>query len=323
MRIHSLSKNLKSVVTTAALLNDPPPPGYIYYLPVTGFGLTSLWDAEGSAEVFRGFLQKLVEEWFRCGKKILPKDAVAHASGMGPVEGYSTGWEWTLSLAPKSGYEDGTGVRGGELDTSDPAYDSWLWRVYWDYIHRAPPNVWFLSDGEVRLDFISPAFSNPEPPTALPPFLNEDSPEMICWMEAVLWFILLINSGYVQRLDRCAFCKRYFVRQRGVKSGQVYKRGGANCGNCTGEVAKARTCDVRADAKERMLKVAGEAWIDWKKSNRTPDRYAAVANRVNAKCKREINTTTRKDRIESLWVKRNEKAILARTERNAESKGEN
>jgi len=72
-----------------------------------------------------------------------------------------------------------------------------------------------------------------------------------------------------------------------------------------------------------MLKVAGEAWTDWKKSNRTPDRYAAVANRVNAKCKREINTTTRKDRIEPLWVKRNEKAILARAERNAESKGEN
>jgi hypothetical protein len=142
-------------------------------------------------------------------------------------------------------------------------------------------------------------------------------------MEAVLWFILLLNSGYAQRLDRCTFCKRYFVRKRERKRGQVYKRGGPSCGICRSESSKARTSDARADAKDRMLRVAAEAWTDWKKSNRTPDRNAAVANRVNAKCKKDIYITTRRSRIEPLWVKRNEKAILARAERNAENKGEN
>lgn len=320
MRILTLSENLKSVEATVALLNDPPPPGYRYYLPVTGVGLTSL-RVEHAEEVFRGFLQELVQEWMRCGKKIMPEDGFVHASGMGPAEGYSTGTTWSLYLVPKSGFEDGTGVRGKELDTSDPAYSSWLWRVYWDYLHRFPPNVWFMWDGEVRLNFTTPVYGLIERPVALPPFLSADSPDMQCWLEAVLWFILLVNSGYVQRLDRCAFCKRYFVREREVKSGQVYKRGGASCGNCKGEVSKARTSDTRKDAKKRMLDIAAEAWGAWKRSNRTPDRYVAVANRVNTKCKKEIFITTRKDRIEPLWVKRNEREILAVVKGNAVRNG--
>jgi hypothetical protein len=314
MRVLTLSENLDSVVTTAALLNDPPPPGYTYSLPVTGVGLTSLWHDEGSAEAFRGFLQMLVEEWFRCGKKIMPEDASVMASGMGPVEGYSTETEWHISLRPKSGYEDGTMVRGGELDPGDPACSSWLWRVYWDYLHRFPPNIWFMSDGEVRLNFTTPVYSKIERPVALPPFLKADSPHMGCWLEAVLWFMLLLNSGHVQRLDRCTFCKRYFVRQREMKSGQVYKRGGPSCGECKGQVSKARTSDTRKDAKRRMLDIAAEAWAAWTQSHKSPDRHSAVAIRINAKCRNEIYVTTRKHRIESLWVKRNENEILARVQ---------
>jgi hypothetical protein len=287
-------------------------------LPVTGVGLTSLWDYDGAAEGFRGFLQVLVAEWFRCGKKIMPKDAAIRASGMG-MDGGET--HWTAYLVPKSGYEDGTMVPGKELDLSDPCFKSWLWKVYWDYLHRFPPNIWFMSDGEVRLNFTTPVFGKIARPVALPPFLEADSPSMNCWLEAVLWFMLLLNSGYVQRLDRCVYCERYFVRERDVKIGQIYKRGGPSCGNCKGKVAKARTIDARTGAKNRMLKVAAEAWTAWKKSNRTPDRYSAVANQVNAKCKKEIFVTTRKGRIQPLWVKRNEKEIRTRVEQSGLTKG--
>jgi hypothetical protein len=142
-------------------------------------------------------------------------------------------------------------------------------------------------------------------------------------LEAVLWFMLLLNSGFAQLLDRCAYCKRYFVRKREVKRGQAYKRGGPNCGNCRGQISKARTSDARSDAKRHMLAVAAEAWAAWKKSHRTPDRYSTVANRVNAKCPKEVFITTRKHRIEPLWVKRNEKEILALLEQSALKKGAN
>lgn len=325
MRIVSQSENLQAVENTANLLNDPPPSGYTYGFPVLGAGLTSLSGYDRTAIViFRGFLQKLVEEWLRCGKKVMPEDAEVDGYGTGPVEGYSTSVDWSLSLIPKAGQlTDGSVIQAKELDRSDPAHNTWLWRVYWDYLERAKPNIWFNSDGEVLFTYMTPVYSQPEPFIALPPFLNADSPDLNCWMEAVLWFILLLNSGYAQRLDRCTFCKRYFVRKRERKRGQVYKRGGPSCGICRSESSKACTSDARADAKDRMLRVAAEAWTDWKKSNRTPDRYAAVAERVNTKCKKDIYITTRRRRIEPLWVKRNEKAILARAERNAENKGEN
>jgi hypothetical protein len=180
-----------------------------------------------------------------------------------------------------------------------------------------------MSDGEVRMDFTTPVYAGIEPPIALPPFLNADSPNLDCWTEAVLWFMLLLNSGFAQRLDRCAYCKRYFVRKREMKSGQTYKRGGPNCGNCRGQVSKTRTSDARSDAKDRMLGAAAEAWAAWKRGHRTPERYSTVANRVNAKCPQEIIITTRKHRIEPLWVKRNETKILERVEGNALKKGAN
>lgn len=320
MRIISLSENLRAVVDTVGVLNDPPPLGYTYRLPVAGFGLSSLTSPDPvKRAAFRGFLRELIGEWFRCGKRVMPKGAMVSASGMGLSEGR---YLWKLVLSPMVWDEYGRRVERRELDPADPAFHSWLWMVYWDYLHRATPNIWFNSDGEVLMNYTSSAWSQPEPPVALPPFLNAESPNQDCWMEAVLWFILLLNSGYVQRLDRCAYCRRYFVREREMKSGQSYKRGGPSCGDCRGEVSKARTSDTRSDAKARMLETAAEAWTDWKKSNRTPDRYAAVASRVNAKCKREIYITTRKDRIEALWVKRNETKILERVNRIALGNGE-
>jgi hypothetical protein len=313
MRILSLSENVQAVVDTAALLNDPPPEGYTYRLPVLGMGLTSLHGYNRDAIlVFRGYLRELVQEWMRCGRRIMPKNAAVHAAGMGPDEHYSTKWHWSMSLFPRHYDEFGRFGESKELDTSDPAYTSWLWRVYWDYLHREKPNIWFNSDGEVLFNYTTPVYGHSEPFVELPPFLNADSPSLNCWREAVLWFILLLNSGHAQLLDRCVFCERYFVRRREVKSGQSYKRGGPNCGECRAEGSKARTSDIRAKAKSRMLDVAAEAWATWKKCNRTPDKYSAVESQVNSKCSAEIFITTRKHRIETVWVKRNEREIVAR-----------
>jgi hypothetical protein len=70
-----------------------------------------------------------------------------------------------------------------------------------------------------------------------------------------------------------------------------------------------------------MLEVAAKAWAAWKKTHIAPNRISAVAERVNAECLDEILVTTRKHRIESLWVKRNEAKILEHVERNALRKG--
>ena len=323
MRILSLSENLQAVEITATALNTPPPPGYAYRWPVWGLGLASL-SGDERVKAFRGFLGELIQEWMRCGKRVMPSDARVAAHGTGPYEPYSSEWTWTLCLAPKSGYEDGTLVRGKELDPSDPPYGSWLWRVYWDFLHRVKPNIWFLSDGEVVMNYTTPIYMKLESPTALPPFLSADDPNMDCWLEAVLWFMLFLNSGFAQLLDRCTFCKQYFVRKREVKSGQLYKRGGASCGNCKGESSKARTSDIRKEAKGRMLDVATAAWAIWKKSHRTPDRYAAVmgtASTPNARV--TIYATTRNHRIETIWVKRNEREIVARVARMQLRKDEN
>lgn len=311
MRIVSLSDDVEAVEITASLLNELPPPGYTYIFPVPGMGLTSLRSGSRGISLFRGYLQKLIEEWFRCGKKILPEGATVRGSGMGlPAENSS--FEWTLTLVPTPVIKDGKRVGDHTLDRTDPAFNSWLWRVYWDYLHREKPNVWFTPDGEVLFNYHTPVYGKPEPFVALPPFLDADSPNLGCWAEAVLWFILLLNSGYAQRLDRCAYCERYFVRKREPKKGYVYKRDGANCGNCRGESSKNRTETIRKQAKETMLGVAAKAWATYKQSHRTPNRYAEVARRVTARCRSEIQTTTRRDKVETRWVKRNEKEIERR-----------
>lgn len=314
MRIVALSETPQSVVTTAHLLNGhPPAPGKMYWLQVGSTGLTSMYTRE-STKVFSGYLNELVKEWMRCGKKIVPPNLSVRAEAERSSK--NAEWEWTLHLEP-----EGSGLKNPELlkpvDESDPAFSSWIWRVYWDYLWRFKPNFSFDSYGKVSFQYLTSAHEEPSTPIAIPPFLDDESAKSAAWLEAVLWFILLLNSGHAQLLDQCRFCGRYFVRQREMKKGQSYKRGGPNCGNCKGEGSKARTKAVRADAKDRMLDVAAEAWATWKKTHKAPNRVSAVAKRVNAECRDEINATTRRDQIESQWVKRNEKEILARLDRNA------
>jgi hypothetical protein len=315
VQITSLSNNRRAVGDTAGVLNNPPPQGFTYRLPEVGFGLVSLQKNRQSIELFRGFLQELVQEWMRCGKKVMPERAKVSASGMGVPGGQSKDVVWTLDLVPDSW---ATGKKSHiQLHESDPAFNSWIWRVYWDYLYRAKPNVWFKSDGEVLLNYTSSSGDssiNPDidPPKQLPPFLQPDSPHMGVWSDAVQWFIRLLNSGYAHLLDRCSYCDRYFVRERGKKANQLYKRRGPRCGDCKGKGPGERTSERRREARNRMLDVAARAWALWKPSRSESNRHAAVAARVNAKCRDDIFTTTGKDWISSLWVSRNEKAIIVR-----------
>jgi hypothetical protein len=323
VRIVSYSENRRAVEITAKVLNDPPSPGMVYMLPVPGPPLASLYTTEeGKAELFRTYLRGLFDEWLRCGKKVMPTESNAWASGIGPVPPYSTETTWTVFLVP-----EGLGTRPREslkpVDESDPAFDSWLWKVYWDYLWHRKPTIWFDSRGEVFFQYMSPANENPIKPVTIPPFLNAESARSTAWAEAVLWFILVLNSGHAQLLDRCVHCQRYFVRQREMKEGQLYKRNGPSCGTCKGLDSNARTQTARDKAKDRMLDVAAEEWGNWKHSHRTPDRYKAVMHRVNERCRNEIHVTTRKHRIEARWVKRNEREITLRAEQRIEPKGAN
>ncbi len=317
MRILSYSENPDTVAITAAVLNDPPPAGKVYALPVPGPALTSPMYGGESAELFRRYLNELVNEWLRCGRRVIPAGATVHASGM-RLSGGKT--HWTPYLVPDR-YSPIRAKRADKFDTSDPTIDSWLWKVYWDYLHRCQPTHWFNTNGEVFFWYMTPAYGTLDSPAVLPPFLNAKNGNDAAWLEAVLWFILFLNCGHVHRLDRCHFCGRFFVRARGKKSGQEYKRGGPSCGECKGADSKERTEALRRLARERMWSVAAVAWAGWKRSHRTPNRYVAVAARVNAECRKEILITTRKDKIEPLWVKRNEKNVVRLAEQSTAKNG--
>jgi hypothetical protein len=312
MRIFSFTGKPDTVAKTAIVLNDPPPPGKMYALPVP-LGLTSLQFGGKSTESFRQFLAELIKEWLRCGKKIMPAGSIVRAHGMGPAGGYAGDIEWAQYLAPDR-FSPNRRETLEAIDESDPALDSWLWKVYWDYLHRFKPTEWFNSFGEVFFWYLTPIQKELDPPTALPPFLNAENGNDPAWLEALLWFILLLNSGHAHLLEQCQHCRRFFVRKRGKKTGQAYKRGGPSCRSCKGVDSKERTRAQRETAKARMIDIAARAWASWKRTNRTPDRHAATAARVNAECPEEIGVTTRRDRIEPLWVRRNEKEILERVE---------
>jgi len=309
-------QNRRTVEITAKLLNDPPAPGKCFPVqPVLGPLLESLYPS--NVELFRSYLSELATEWFRCGKKIMPPESLVQLSLTDSPSGQM------LELVP-----DRVRRKRGEpyapVDESDPAFGSWLWKVYWDFFSRFKPATWFDTYGVVSFGFKTPlTIETLETPMVLPPFLGPEDGNNRVWLEALLWFVLLLDSRHAQLLDGCAFCKRYFVRLRGLKSGQVYKRGGPSCPKCKGKYSKAGTETSRNYAKDRMLEVAAREWARWKRTHSTPDKYSAVADRINDECKKEIFMTNGKHRIKALWVKRNKRGIVERAERIALTEGAN
>ena len=119
---------------------------------------------------------------------------------------------------------------------------------------------------------------------------------------AILDFQKFLESDCPQRLFKCYACGTYFALAR--KPRQVIQHG-AYCKNCKSAGGARRVEDKRNAEKEEMLKVAAEAWGEWKDSHSTPNQREWVARQVNKRCRVEI---------QGKWVSRNLKKIHQRVE---------
>jgi hypothetical protein len=308
MKILTFNDNLEVVENTARLLNGPLPLSQHYWLPLLGVGWTSL-RGEESSEVFRGFLLELVSEWMRCGKRVMPEETTVYASGVGLPN--SDRFAWHAHLASEKFLKSGK-IMSQEIDQNDPAAQTWLWRVYWDWNHRNKPNVWFRHDGQLYLNYTSPAQSRPSTPDMLPPFIESGSPYMNQWDESILWFLLFLNSRHAQLLDRCVHCDRYFVRKRRPQRGVDYKRG-PNCGKCKGRASIQRTQCTRDRRKHQRVKLAADVWGQWKPMRHYGRRANWVAEKMNQKLPEGQAITGR-------WVTQHQQEIEAEVQRRNHAK---
>lgn len=119
---------------------------------------------------------------------------------------------------------------------------------------------------------------------------------------AILDFQKFLDSDCPQRLFKCNECGKYFVLTR--KPRQVIQHG-SYCKNCKIAGGARRVEAKRNTKKEEMLKVAAEAWVEWKYSHRNPNQREWVARQVKKRCRVEIQGKS---------VSRNLKRILERVE---------
>jgi hypothetical protein len=321
MRILSQNDSPEVVECTARLLNGPSPVPRKYWLPLLGID----WDSreeKGKSEVFCGFLRELVKEWIKCGKRVMPERMVVNAASGGTPNG-----DW-YHMHPYLAPEPAPVSEGQRMwDANDPAARTWLWRVYWDWIRRNVPRVWFQCNGLLRLTYISPAHSGPSRPSELPPFIESQSPRLRVWDESVLWFVLFLNCGHAHRLDCCRFCHRYFARRRTPKQKLDLKRG-PQCGKCIKRGSVERTKSSRANRTNRMVGFAADFWEQWKPNSRDGQRSVWIANKVNLRTERiaviegrESERTTHYPIITGRWVTEHQTEIEAEVERRKHATG--
>jgi hypothetical protein len=123
---------------------------------------------------------------------------------------------------------------------------------------------------------------------------------------AVQWFARLLNSRYARNLARCDRCGVYFATERVRRKPS---RSGAFCVEHRASGSRVRNRSWRARHKAAMVDVAAKAWMDWKKSNRTPNQREWVAQVVNRSfgtvftkrwVSQEKNLTVILERVEAL-----------------------
>jgi hypothetical protein len=119
---------------------------------------------------------------------------------------------------------------------------------------------------------------------------------------AILEFQKFLESDCAQRLFKCNKCGKYFALAR--KPREVIQHG-AYCKDCKSAGGARRVEDKRNAKKQEMLKLAAEAWIEWKPSHSNPNQCEWVARQVKKRCRVEI---------QGKWVSRNLKKILERAE---------
>ncbi len=179
----------------------------------------------------------------------------------------------------------------------------------------------FQCYGLLRLTYISPAHGASCRPIKLPPFIEREGPYLTVWDESMLWFVLFLNCGHAQRLDRCTYCKRYFCRKRNPKKNLAFKRG-PHCGKCKGAASIDRTEDTRGKRTDEMVRFAAEVWAQWKPNSRDGRRSKWIATKVNSrteriavKAGRDSALASHYPRITGRWVTEHQTEIEAEVER--------
>ncbi len=126
---------------------------------------------------------------------------------------------------------------------------------------------------------------------------------------AIIDFQKFLESDCPQQLFKCNECGKYFALAR--KPREVIQHG-AYCKKCKSAGGARRVEDKRNAEKEEMLKIAAEAWMEWKYSHSNPNQLEWVARQVKKRCRGEI---------QAKWVSRNLKKIQERVEALKNAKG--
>jgi hypothetical protein len=130
---------------------------------------------------------------------------------------------------------------------------------------------------------------------------------------ALYFFAQFLNSPHSLHLARCDDCGAYFAYER---ARQVEVKNGVHCDGCKLSDSVRRTKARRGDLKSRMIEVAVTAFVEWKKSNSTPDQIAWILEQVNEQFRTELGKRKTKRWTTTHWDE-----ILETVERRKNAKG--
>jgi len=131
---------------------------------------------------------------------------------------------------------------------------------------------------------------------------------------ALYFFANFLDSPYSLHLSRCDDCGAFFASERARQT--IVVENGVHCDGCKLSDSVRRTKARRGDLKSRMIEVAATAFLEWKKSNSTPDQRAWILEQVNKKFALELKYLKKKRWTTTHWNK-----ILETVERRKNAKG--
>jgi len=131
---------------------------------------------------------------------------------------------------------------------------------------------------------------------------------------ALYFFANFLDSPYSLHLSRCDDCGAFFAYERARQT--IVVKNGVHCDGCKLSDSVRRTKVRRNDLTSRMIEVAATAFVEWKKSNSTPDQIAWILEQVN-----EQFRTERGKRKTKRWTTTHWDEILETVERRKNAKG--
>jgi hypothetical protein len=302
---HLTAAQKEQVEYIAALLNvrEPVPKRALLLLALNLIPDTFLEvaDDEVAFSLFRRFLRQIADEWISCAREVYPH---------GRLPMYGLGASEKTLMRPSNGERYLPQPLPRVPAEFQRSLNSWLWKVCRDYLTRIKPAYYFHHGGRIHVEIRAPFKEELDqfPPKVWPPFLEPNTSHVIQWQTALFCFIRFLNVTNPALLDQCCYCGAFFVRNRVARRYRDYKRS-PSCIACAARGARDRKRDQRSKARKPMMAVAAKAWLVWKKTHRTPDRYAAVAARVTAQCADECQITVGRRWVTKKWARENEGEI--------------